>query len=272
LSGHLSDCFDIAPFDIRNDARQDIRLPFPADAYRGIVHLAAVSRVVTGEQDPENCIATNEASLRALYRNLLAQRQRPWVIFVSSREVYGSSGPEPIDEDTEAAPRNIYARTKVAGERLSVEAREAGLQVNIVRLSSVYGSVHDHPDRLAPAFARTAAKGGTLRMEGSSHRYDLTHVDDVARGLGALVRETDRGRSLPPIHLVSGTGTSVGLLAALSIKLSRAPVDLIEAAPRPYGVTEFIGNPARARDLLGWTTQISVEQGMQRLIADFAAT
>jgi UDP-glucose 4-epimerase len=263
--------FQVKGFDLRNDPQQDICQGVPLGGYQGVVHLAAVSRVVTGEHDPGTCVATNVDALRSLYAKAIEAPHRPWVVFVSSREVYGNATGMSVDEDAPFAPRNVYARTKVEGEQLSLQAREAGLTVNVARLSSVYGSVDDHADRVVPAFAAMAALGGTIPVEGGTHTLDFTHVDDVALGLEALVRETDRRQSLPPVHFVSGQGTRLDELAEMSKRLARARVDIVERPPRAYGVSHFIGDPARARELLGWTARIPLQQGLSRLVDAFAA-
>lgn len=271
LSKLLQPAFEVEGFDLRNDPDQDIRNDIPMKAYQGIVHLAAVSRVVTGERDPQNCLRTNVEALRMLYANAAQQPRPPWVIFVSSREVYGSSGTLPVNEDTPWAPKNIYARSKVEGEKLSIAARDAGMIVNIARLSSVYGSIADHADRVAPCFARAAALGGTIHVEGSDKVFDFTHIDDVAIGLRALVLETHRRHLLPAIHFVSGRGASLRQFAELAAGLARARLNIVDAPPRPYGVDGFVGDPTRARELLGWTSNIPLEQGMADFVDAYAA-
>lgn len=270
LSRRLTPAFQVEGFDLRNGPDQDIRNDVPINGHEGIVHLAAVSRVVTGEHDPQNCVRTNVEALRMLYANAARQARPPWIVFVSSREVYGSTGTLPVDEDTPFAPKNVYARSKMEGEKLSLAARDAGLIVNIARLSSVYGSVADHADRVAPCFARTAATGGTIQVEGGDHVFDFTHIDDVADGLRALVLETHRRHLLPAVHFVSGRGTSLGEFAGLAAGLARAKLTIVEAPPRPYGVDGFVGDPRRARELLGWTSTISLEQGMADFVDAFA--
>jgi nucleoside-diphosphate-sugar epimerase len=140
-----------------------------------------------------------------------------------------------------------------------------------VRLSSVYGDIADHADRIAPAFAHTAAFGGTIRMEGRHHVFDFTHVDDVAQGLAALVRQTEEEGRLPPIHLVSGRGTSIAELADMAARSARAPLALTDATPRSFGVSRFVGNPRRALDLLNWQARIPIETGMADLVSAYAA-
>ena len=58
---------------------------------------------------------------------------RPWVLFASSREVYGEPRELPVSEDAPFLAINTYGRSKVRGEQLVMAARGEG----IVRASSV---------------------------------------------------------------------------------------------------------------------------------------
>ena len=236
----------------------------------GVVHLAAVSRVVWGQRDPDQCWRTNVTGLQNLVHAALAQSSRPWILFSSSREVYGQAPSLPVAETTALNPLNVYARSKAEGERVILNARSQGLQTAVVRLSNVYGCTKDHADRVIPAFARAAVEGSPLRVEGSNHTFDFTHVNDVVRGLRALIGLLESGRqSLPPVHLVSGHPTSLGELAAICCRLAKSDAAITEAAPRSYDVARFYGSPARAQELLGWAPEISLEAGLMRLIEGF---
>jgi UDP-glucose 4-epimerase len=266
---------EVRPFDLRRMASEDVR---DADAVghavrdvTGIVHLAAVSRVLDGERDPENCRRTNLGGLKAVVAAALAAPRRPWLIFVSSREVYGNAAERPTRENSPYLPLNTYARSKVDGERLVAEAREAGLRANVCRLSTVYGSIEDHADRVLPAFCRAAASGGHIAVHGTEVELDPTHVSDVARGLALLVEHTAARQALPPIHFVSGRGVSILELARLAIRSGDSATRIAIQAPRSYDVKRFVGDPDRARELLGWQTEISLEMGVRDFVADFRA-
>ena len=236
----------------------------------GVVHLAAVSRVVWGQRDPDLCWRTNVASVQNLLQAALAQQPRPWILFSSSREVYGQASSLPVAETTPLSPLNVYARSKVEGERLILEARNQGLQTAVVRLSNVYGCTKDHADRVIPAFTRSAIEGLPLRVDGSNHTFDFTHVDDVVRGIRALIGVLESGdQSLPPVHLVSGHPTSLGELAAICCRLAKSDAAITEAAPRSYDVARFYGDPTRTREILNWASEIPLEAGLMRLIEDF---
>lgn len=253
-------------------ARGDVRDPAAvrrvmADC-TGVVHLAAVSRVLWGERDPVACRSTNIDGTRAVLEAALASPCRPWVIFASSREVYGEPSRLPVDEDAVLAPINVYGDTKFAGERLVAEARGKGLRAAVARLSNVYGSPADHRDRVVPAFVRAAVSGAALRVEGPEHTFDFTHVDDAARGLGLLAELLACGEPPPPpIHLLTGRPTTLGELACLAVELAGTRAAITVAPPRSFDVARFFGSPARALARLGWSPQVTLREGLAQFVA-----
>jgi nucleoside-diphosphate-sugar epimerase len=265
----------VIPFDLRSEPARDVTDAVALrDALRevdGIIHLAAVSRVVDGERDPDRCRRTNVEATRALLRLALEQARVPWFIQASSREVYGQQERMPVPEDAPLSPRNVYAESKVAGEQLAGEARSRGMATAVVRFSNVFGDTLDHADRVVPAFAHAAALGRALRVDGSACTFDFTHVSDVADGLTRVVRLLcDGERTLPPIHFVAGRQTSLGELAALAMAHGAAARH--EAPARSFDVHRFCGDPGRAEALLGWRAMMTLEQGFARLVADFRAS
>lgn len=271
-AGHEVAGFDIAARD--SHSRLDIT-DYPSvvaavEGCSGIVHLAAVSRVVWGERDPARCNAVNVGGTRNVLRAAGARgRRAPWVLVAGSREVYGQALAQPVRESAELRPLNVYARSKAAAESLVARGRASGLRACVIRFSSVYGSVADHPDRVAPAFARLAASAGALRIDGQSTTLDFTHVDDVAAALQIATAELSAGGGpLPTLHLASGRGVSLPNLAGIAIAAAgRGTIEI--GPPRNYDVTSFIGDPALAEHILGWRATIGIEEGMACLVRSF---
>ena len=220
------------------------------ESITGIVHLAAVSRIALGEQDPELCWSVNVEGTRRVLEVAARLPRRPWVVYASSREVYGEPENLPVREDAIVSPLNAYARSKVEAEALITEARSAGMRACVVRFSNVYGDVHDYRDRVVPAFAAAAATGGVIRVEGGSNTFDFTHVDDVVGGLSSVIALLNKGQSAPPpIHFVTGQGTTLDELASLALGLGVPRAHVVNAPARAFGVRRFTGDPgARSRD------------------------
>ncbi len=256
----------------RGDVRDAQAVQAAVENCDGIIHLAAVSRVIWGERDPDGCWATNVGGLRNVVDALEARPEPPWLIFASSREVYGQPDRLPATEDAALRPINIYGRSKVEGECIVQQARKRGLSAAIVRLSNVYGSTGDHADRVVPAFARAAASGTTLRVEGAGHTFDFTHIDDTVRGLAALIESLASGNETPPpIHLLTGEPTTLGQLATLAVELAGSQAPIEEAPQRSFDVSHFYGAPDRARRLLDWEPRVKLREGLERLIRDYCA-
>lgn len=255
----------------RGDVRNSCEVGGTIVGCRGVVHLAAVSRVVCGERDPGTCWNTNVEGVRIVLEAVGRGAPRPWLLFASSREVYGQPDRLPATEDCPLRPVNVYGRSKVEGERLVQEAREDGLRTASVRLSNVYGSTRDYADRVVPAFVRAAISGGTIRIDGGQCTFDFTHVDDTIRGMVALIGMLETGEAPPPIHLLTGMPTTLRELATMTIALAGGKPLVVEASPRPFDVSRFYGDPSRARQLLGWRPRVALREGLERLVRDIGA-
>lgn len=255
----------------RGDVRDPGRVREAVAGCLGVVHLAAVSRVVWAERDPDGCRSTNIGGGRRVLEAVFERPAPPWILFASSREVYGQPRCLPATEDTPLSPVNVYGRSKVEGERLVEEARAGGLRTATVRLSNVYGSVLDHADRVVPAFARAVAEGSAIRLDGAECSFDFTHIGDTVRGMVAVMDRLEAGETPPPVHLLTGTPTTLRELAAMAMTLAGKRVPVVEEPPRPFDVSRFHGDPSRAREVLDWVPRVGLRDGFARLVRDLRA-
>ncbi|MGI9434146.1 MAG: NAD-dependent epimerase/dehydratase family protein [Geminicoccaceae bacterium] len=267
-SGYRVRKFDLRSSDPghRGDIRDEAAMQEAMKGCRGVVHLAAISRVADGESDPELCWQTNVIGTEVVMRAAASMPIRPWVLLASSREVYGEPSQLPVREDYPMRPVNVYGRSKAAAERVALAWRRSGVETAVVRLANVYGATNDHARRVAPAFARGSMEGEVLQVCGRDNTFDFTHLDDVTLGLLSVVEALQAGEVLPPIHLASGLPTTLGELADLAASLGGNRAKVAEVPAPEYNVSRFVGDPSRARELLGWQARVKVGEGMNRLI------
>jgi nucleoside-diphosphate-sugar epimerase len=266
--GYLVQGFDLA--DGSGDICQPEQLKKALAGVKGVIHLAAVSRVIWGERNPELCWQTNAVASEQLLKAACEQAEKPWVLVASSREVYGEADTLPVRDSTLLRPVNIYGRAKAYMEQKTLEAREYGLNTAVIRLANVYGCTKDHRDRVLPAFCCNAVRQADLRVDGREHLFDFTHVSDTVKGLLLVVEQLEHNeRNLPPTHLLPGIGTTLGEAAEMAVKLAESNSRIIEAPSRNYDVNRFIGDPKQAKELFGWQASITPEQGIGLLVEAF---
>lgn len=102
------------------------------------------------------------------------------VVLFSTIAVYGQTDGRILTEDTPPYPDTFYARTKLAAERIVLEARNAdGGQIGtVLRLGAVYGSrIKGNYQRLVQSLAR----GRFIPVGNGSNRRTLIYDKDVAR-------------------------------------------------------------------------------------------
>jgi len=265
--GHHVEGFDLFP--PANEPARDIR---DVEALRGAIagcdgvyHLAAVSRVGWGEADPDACAQVN-VDATALLVAEMAAAGAPWLVFASSREVYGDPDVALVQESAPIAPVNAYGRSKADAEKVVDAARAHGLRASIVRLSNVYGTVNDHPDRAVPALLWRALHGLQIELTGAATYFDFVHVDDSVEG---LVRAGDRlakgSAAVPTVHLATGVATSLETLAKAVIKLCGSPSAVRLVPARTFDVSGFCGDPTQAGHVLDWRAKVTLDEGLARL-------
>ncbi len=154
-----------------------------------IYHLAAISNVAKAIQDPALTFNTNTFGTV----NLLEEARRSGskkFVYISSAHVYGAPQYLPVDELHPVVPREPYAASKIASEKI-VEAygNAYGIGYAIVRPFNVFGPGQDE-SFLIPGVIAQALKGKTINVGNTSPTRDFLYVDDCVSGFLAI---GDRG-------------------------------------------------------------------------------
>jgi nucleoside-diphosphate-sugar epimerase len=255
---------DFETVDIRDEI--SVRQYFNAKKFDGIIHLAAVSRVIDGEKNKQNCIATNFKGTK--YIAEAAAMSDCWMIFGSSREVYGEQSVLPVAETAELLPMNVYGFYKLEGERI---VQSTVTNHCILRFSNVYGNNYDIPTRVIPAFVRAAVDGGTIHLEGGEQIIDFTYIDDTVSAIIRCVQCLDTKEfTTEIIHVLPGVANRITDIIDILREFGyHFTVDV--RPPRCYDVQKFVGDPSHLRKVLGEINFTDLRTGIMKTLKNIIA-
>lgn len=249
---------DFAHVDIRDESA--VNAYFNGRVFDGVIHLAAVSRVVDAEQDKENCIATNLYGTKNVVENV-ARHSATWCVIGSSREVYGEQAVMPVCETADKRPINIYGECKLKGELL---VKELIKKYVILRFSNVYGNSYDIDGRVVPVFVKRALNNEPLFLEGGSQVIDFTYIDDTVDSIIRTVRMLEKGLlTTGEIHISPGAENKITDIIVCLEKLLGKKLDVVSREKRNYDVVRFIGDPQHRIATLGDSNFKTLSEGIK---------
>ena len=249
--------------DINNLTLVD-RLVAQADQ---VVHFAAESHVGRSIADDRIFFQTDVMGTQSVANAVLAHADRvERFVHISTSEVYGSAVREPMDEDHPLLPSSPYAAAKAGADRLvDSYVRTYDMPAVIIRPFNNYGP-RQHLEKCVPRFVTSLLLGEPIELHGGgTAARDWLYVEDCVDGvLAALDAPLARVRG-QVVNLATGTATTVVEIAdRLQAVAKRGPVERVQVADRPGQVQRHIGDPRRAKAVLGWSARTSLADGLAR--------
>ena len=250
---------------LNHDITEHLEVPEPVDV---VYHLASPASPIDYLRLP---LATLKVGSYGTHNALgLAKWKRARFLLASTSEVYGDPLIHPQPETywgnvNPIGPRGVYDEAKRYAEALTMAYhRQQGVDTCIVRIFNTYGPrMRPHDGRAIPTFVRQALANEPLTVFGDgSQTRSFCYADDLIRGLVALAQS---GEHLP-VNIGNPIEYTLVELAQKVIEITGATSDILfEALPvddpkvRQPDIT-------RARQLLGWEPQVSLEDGLRRML------
>ena len=258
---------------IRGDVRDYGAVKKAVEGKDAVFHFGAVSRVAWGQEDPFACWMTNQMGTLNLLEACKKSETRPVLFYASSREVYGEPLYLPVDENHPKRPISVYGMSKLSAEKACMSYSRGLGNVGSVdhivfRFSNVYGSERDLPERVIPKFMSKALRGDDITLYGGGQVLDFTFLDDTISGiLKAYAACFDSEPNLfgEDFHFVTGRGVSVSDLAAMIVEMVGSSSKIISSGSNTFEVRRFVGNPEKARRMLGYESRVRLEDGLKIL-------
>jgi len=229
-----------------------------------IIHCAAQVSVENSIRDPFTDLSINVLGTLTLL-DAAADLGVGKFIYISSAAVYGDPVHLPVTEEHPTSPKSPYGASKASAEhyvRVFGETRK--LPFVVVRPFNFYSPRVDPKSPYSGVmtkFVERAKRSEPLLVEGDGEQTrDFIHALDVARFIVALTGSKVQGTTM---NIGSGKSTSINQLARTVVKVCGKEVEIKHVAPRVGDIRNSVSDISRARKLLSFEPQITLEEGLK---------
>jgi nucleoside-diphosphate-sugar epimerase len=257
----------------------DVTQPFLAQA-DAIFHLASPASPVGYMDHPIETILVNS---QGTYQMLeMARQQHAKFLVSSTSEIYGDPQIHPQTEDywgnvNPIGPRACYDESKRLAETITMEyVRQHQVDARIVRIFNTYGPKSQINDgRMIPNFITQALKQEPLTIYGDgSKTRSICYVTDLVDG---LMRAMFKPATTGEVFNLGNTEEHTVLEFAQTIIRLCNELQNVDTASEIIFEPGRVDDPERrrpnidkAKRVLGWQPQVSMEEGLRRSIAWFS--
>ena len=187
------------------------------------------------------------------------------MIFLSGATVYANQYSEGICEDDEKAVQTLggfYGFSKLLAEEVLLNLAANGLQLCILRPSSIYG-FGLHKEKMIFKFIMQASRDEIIVLKQPvDDKIDLIHASDVA---DAAVQALE-GNVHGIYNIASGTLATVFEIAQTCVKVvGKGKVEIKVDVPERAPILRFALNCDAARKNIGFAPKISLWEGIGRI-------
>ena len=268
-----------APAFIQGDLRDRtaVAAAFDSAKFDAVIHFAGLKAVGESVRKPWLYYENNIAGSLVLFDEM-ARHGVKNLVFSSSATVYGDPASVPIREDFPLHATNPYGRTKLMLEEILRDLAVADPEWRIFLLR-YFNPVGAHksgtigedpngiPNNLMPYITQVAiGRLEKLRVFGNDYDTpdgtgvrDYIHVVDLANGHLKALEALGKIHGCEPVNLGTGCGYSVLDVVHAFEKACGKPLPYEITARRPGDVAQCYAAPDKARDLLGWSAALGID-------------
>lgn len=259
---------NLKPFPQVRIYRADIRDRDVVDkATEGVSIIFHLAASVGNVRSLENPLFDSDVNVLGTLNILEVARKKGIKKFVysSSAALYGEPQYLPIDEKHALHPDSPYGVSKLAGEKHCM-CFSSLYDMDIVglRYFNVYGvnQRYDAYGNVIPIFMTLLLQNQPLTIFGDGEQTrDFVNVEDVVRA-NLLAAGTEGVRGV--FNIGSGMNLTVNRLAALIQDIFKISVKIKYSPPRKGEVKHSLSDISRAKSMLRYTPQVSIEEGLEK--------
>jgi len=182
----------------------------------------------------------------------------------STSSIYGADAPLPTPETADSShPLQPYAASKKGAEAMAHAYHFLhGIDVTVFRYFTVYGPA-GRPDMVMFRFVKWIVEGQTVKLNGDgTQSRGFTYVDDIARG--TILGLKPLGFEI--INLGGHENITINQLIELFEQFTGCRAQVKQYPFPKADARANLAEITKASRLLGWEPQVSLEEGIHRLI------
>ena len=250
---------DIRDFDLLEKMMRDVDAVF---------HLAAQIHVDRSIIEPK---LTYEINVLGTQNILEVARMYDVekVIHASTSEVYGSAQYAPMDEKHPLNAPHPYGASKIAADRMCYAYIETyGMNICIMRPFNLYGPRQKdsgYGGAISLFTKRVLSNMPPIIYGDGEQTRDYTYIDDIVDAYDLILNNKPIRE---PINFGTGKEIKIIDLANEIIELcgKKGNIKPVHVEPRPGEVKRLIANISKAKGLLGWKPNYTIEEGLKKFI------
>lgn len=257
---------------VRADVSRGVNIDGDADL---VLHFASPASPVDYGNHPLETLRVNSRGTEAMAEFALAHRAA--FLYASTSESYGDPMQHPQRESywghvNPVGVRACYDESKRYGEALvSTMVRTTVLDGRIIRIFNTYGPRMQLNDgRVVPNFVRQALSGEALTIYGDgSQTRSFCYVDDLVEGIVRCAASSKAAGTV--INLGTPEEYPIRKFAEIVCGVAGVPLKVKPMPLPPDDPMRRCPDISRAQELLGWSPQVSLDDGLLRTIKYFKA-
>lgn len=252
---------------IEADVCKSINLTEPVNY---IFHLASPASPVDYQNHPEETALAN--SIGTLNMLKLAKKNKAKILIASTSEIYGDPKEHPQKETywgnvNSFGPRSCYDESKRFGETLTyIYINKHRVDARIVRIFNTYGPRMQKDDgRVISNFINQAIEGKPLTVYGKGEQTrSFCFVSDLVEGIfKAIFTDKTKGEI---INLGNPEEYKIIDLAQKIKKLTNSSSEIVFGNLPPDDPSQRQPDITKAKRLLSWEPNITIDEGLQKTI------
>jgi UDP-glucose 4-epimerase len=231
-----------------------------------VLHLAALIAIPYSYNAPRSYVETNITGTLNVLEAVRRHEVRR-LVNTSTSEVYGTPDTVPITETHPLRGQSPYSATKIAADKLCESfALSFGTPVVTLRPFNTYGPRQSRRAVIPTVLAQLLTGASEVRLGATSPRRDFTFVTDTGQGfVRAALADLAPGET---VQLGTGETHSIGEVVELCRRVTGSTAEVVteEQRIRPAGseVEILLSDPSNAKQRLGWTPTVGLEEGLRR--------